>query len=138
MLEAVPCANVIQALFFSVLSYTIGHALVKVSLLCLYIRVFASTILRKICYVVLVVLVLHSLWLIFSAIFACVPVQALWDVTVEGARCLPREPIWFSNAGAGIFSDFLLFLLPLWAVIPLRLPRRQKVGLYFVFALGFL
>ncbi|KAF2174994.1 hypothetical protein K469DRAFT_703488 [Zopfia rhizophila CBS 207.26] len=42
------------------------------------------------------------------------------------------------NAGLNIFTDFLIVLLPIPAIISLQLPRKQKIGVGLVFALGFL
>ena len=85
----------------------------------------------------LVAIAVHGLWLILSLLFGCVPIQAYWDVTLP-SYCLPREPMWFSNAAANILTDFALFLSPLAALRTSSLPRKQKIGLYVVFLLGLL
>jgi hypothetical protein len=124
-------------LFFSIIAYVTGHTLTKISILCLYIRVFKPTRMRKVYYIMLVAIAVHGLWLVLAQIFGCVPTQAFWDATVQ-AYCLPRVPMWFSNAAVNILTDFALFLMPLVVLRTIRLPKRQKLGLYVVFALGFL
>lgn len=37
-----------------------------------------------------------------------------------------------------IITDFLIFLLPIPIVFPLKLPHRQKAALTAIFAVGFL
>jgi len=124
-------------MFFSILAYTSGHTLAKLSILCLYIQVFHSTAMRKVFRVMLAAIAVNGVWLFVSGIINCVPVQAFWDTTVP-AYCFPREPMWYCNAGVNILTDFALFLTPLVLLRPMRLPKRQKLGLYVVFALGFL
>ena len=92
---------------------------------------------RKVHYGMLIAIAINGLWLILSQVFSCVPTQAFWDWTIE-AYCLPREPMWYSNAAVNIVTDFALFVTPLIVLRTLKLPRRQKLALYFVFALGFL
>lgn len=38
----------------------------------------------------------------------------------------------------GIFTSILMFLVPIPAILPLKLPRRQKIIVVGIFALGFL
>jgi len=125
----------LKALFFSILAYVTGQTLAKISILCLYIRVFGTTAMRKVYYIMLVAITVNGVWLILSGIFGCVPVHGFWDLGVS-AYCLPRKPMWFSNAAVNILTDFALFLSPMVVLRRLRMPRRQKIGLYFVFGLG--
>jgi len=114
-----------------------GHTLTKISILCLYTRVFRSTTMQRIYPVMLAIIAIHGLFLIFSGIFNCTPVQAFWDITLP-RNCLPRDAMWFSNAGVNIATDFALFITPLMFVKTLKLPKKQKIGLYVVFLLGLL
>jgi hypothetical protein len=86
----------------------------------------------------LVAIAINGVWLVLSQVFNCVPVHAFWDFTVVDAYCLPRVPMWFSNAAVNIATDFAVFLVPLLALRTMKLPKKQKFGLYVVFALGFL
>jgi hypothetical protein len=114
-----------------------GHTLTKISILCLYTRVFRVTTMQKLFPIILAIIAVHGLYLILTGIFGCTPVQAFWDITLP-RNCLPRDAMWFSNAGVNILTDFALFLSPLVAIKALRLPKRQKMGLYVVFLLGLL
>ncbi|KAK4163737.1 hypothetical protein QBC43DRAFT_289612 [Cladorrhinum sp. PSN259] len=125
----------LKALFFSILCYVTGHTLTKISILCLYTRVFRTTGMRKVYPVMLALIAIHGLYLIFSLIFGCRPVRAFWDISLP-RNCLPREPMWLSNAAANILTDFALFLSPLGVLKTSGLAKRQKIGLYFVFLLG--
>jgi hypothetical protein len=126
-------------LYFRILVYVTGHTLAKISILCLYIRVFGTTPMRKVYYIMLVAITVNGVWLILSGVFSCVPIQGFWDPEASAsAFCLPRKPMWFSNAAVNILTDFALFLGPMVVLRPMKMPRRQKMGLYVVFGLGLL
>jgi len=42
------------------------------------------------------------------------------------------------NSVLHVLTDFMIFLLPIPALVNLRVPRRAKVALLGVFSLGFL
>jgi hypothetical protein len=82
------------------------------------------------------IVVLSGLWTVGGTIFACAPVAAYWDKSL-GGHCLPDFTIWFLNASINIVIDLCIFILPLPVIRTLILPTRQKIGLYFVFMIGF-
>ncbi|KAK3990483.1 hypothetical protein QBC44DRAFT_64269 [Cladorrhinum sp. PSN332] len=125
-----------KEVYFTIISYNVSIALVKLSILLLYLRVFTPVFIRKSTYTVLVAVLLLSLWSVLSTIFFCIPVARFWDRTIDGS-CLPRPPRWISGAIFNIASDFAILVLPLSVVRRLSIPTRQKIGLYLVFALGF-
>ena len=74
-------------------------------------------------------------------------------VTVVLAQCNPREKIWNplisgtcinNNANiiaTGAFNfvlDVLIFILPIYAIVHLQMPIKQKIGISAVFATGLL
>ena len=103
----------------------------------LYLRLFNLVYLRKATYVTLVFVIVISLWSVFSSVLFCFPLPAYWDRSVAG-KCLPREARWVSGATLNIVSDFTILVLPLPTIWRLSIAKRQKVGLWFVFALGLL
>jgi len=81
-----------------------------------------------------------GVWLVASVFTACVPLEAFWNwwlVFVRPVYCQPAT-LWWANAGLHIASDVMIFLLPLPMLSTLSLPRKQKIALVGVFALGFL
>ncbi|KAK4163709.1 hypothetical protein QBC43DRAFT_319091 [Cladorrhinum sp. PSN259] len=126
----------LKEVYFTIISYNVSLALVKLSILLLYLRVFTPVFIRKSTYTVLVAVVLLSLWSVLSSILFCIPVARYWDRTIDGS-CLPMQPRWISGAIFNITSDFAILILPLSVVGRLRIPKRQKIGLHLVFALGF-
>jgi len=74
--------------------------------------------------------------------FECHPVEARWMIyDFEWAmshkyKC-NQHPAAIPLSGAlSVFGDFYALAIPALLLSGLQMPRRQKVGLYFVFALG--
>ncbi|OHE97152.1 hypothetical protein CORC01_07593 [Colletotrichum orchidophilum] len=122
--------------YLTIIFYNTGLACVKVSILLLYLRILRDLNYRKACYVVLFFVVCVSLWTILSAIFFCVPIRKNWDDTVTGV-CFKKGVAWYVNAGLNILTDFMILILPLPILPKIKQSRRQKIGLYLIFVLGF-
>ncbi|KAH8663630.1 hypothetical protein BGZ60DRAFT_342194, partial [Tricladium varicosporioides] len=122
--------------YFTVISYNFSLSFTKIAILLLYLRIFTIPKITRIIYIQLVIVTIYGLWLVLCAIFACTPISLWWDKSQKGT-CLPSTQIWWANATLNIATDFMIFLLPLPVIRTLNLPKRQKMGLYFVFTLGF-
>ncbi|KAL4932780.1 putative integral membrane protein [Aspergillus undulatus] len=107
----------------------------KASILLQYKRVFSTTNMRIVCYILIGFLGVWGTWTFISAWLNCVPVAKFWDDSLEG-YCLDKKALWFSNSGIHIFTDILLLLFPMPVLKNLQLPRPQKLALIAVFALG--
>jgi hypothetical protein len=119
------------------MSYGLGLTFTKISILLLYLRLFATSRTRYGCYILLGVVIIYGTWLFFSSIFPCVPIRRFWDKSIPG-HCLAFTPIWFTNASLNIATDLAIFVLPQRTIYALSLPKGQKISLCLVFALGFL
>lgn len=92
---------------------------------------------RTACYYLIGFLVIYGAWTIMSAWLNCMPVARFWDDTIDG-YCLDKKSLWFSNSAIHIFTDILIMLYPMPVLKNLQLPKRQKIALMGVFALGIL
>ncbi|KAL4780280.1 hypothetical protein BJX76DRAFT_338451 [Aspergillus varians] len=107
----------------------------KASILLQYKRVFSTPRMRLTCHCLIGFLGVWGTWTFISAWLNCVPVAKFWDEELDG-YCLDRKALWFSNSGIHIFTDIILLVFPMPVLKKLQLPRRQKVALMGVFALG--
>ncbi|KAE8448270.1 hypothetical protein EG329_009701 [Mollisiaceae sp. DMI_Dod_QoI] len=126
----------LKAFYFTVLSYQLSLTFTKISILFLYLRVFIVSNVRPACYVVLAVVILYGVELFVTGIFICVPAAHFWESSQVSGTCIPNQPLYFTNVSLNILTDISIILLPMPAIRTLVLPRRQKLGLYSVFALG--
>ncbi|TDZ49876.1 hypothetical protein CTRI78_v007777 [Colletotrichum trifolii] len=122
--------------YMTIIFYNCGLALVKMSILLLYLRILRHLNYRIACYVALGVVILVSLWTILSSLMFCVPLRKNWDQSVQGF-CFPKAVHWFTNASLNIFTDFTILILPLPILPKIKQTRQQKISLYLIFALGF-
>ncbi|KAH8679713.1 hypothetical protein BGZ60DRAFT_235794 [Tricladium varicosporioides] len=135
-ISSIQITEFLKSVYFTIISYNISLTFAKISILLLYIRSFNTRKIRIACLVQLAIVATYGLWLLLSSVLSCVPVAAFWDQSVPG-HCLPRSPIWFANAGLNIATDILILVLPVPVIHTLFLPKRQKIGLYLIFTLGF-
>ncbi|KAI9045551.1 uncharacterized protein KD926_007967 [Aspergillus affinis] len=124
-----------KALYITIILYNSSLNLTKISMILLYKRLFPTHRYQIILHITLACVVISGLWMVFSAIFFCVPVHAFWDPSAP-QHCLPKSVVWSLNASIQIVSDLIIVVLPMPVLTQLRLPKRQKTALIVVFALG--
>lgn len=90
---------------------------------------------RTACYAALGFLLCYGLWAVLSGYLNCIPVAKFWDDTIDG-NCINKEALWLSNAIVHIVTDITILAMPMPTLYSLQLPRRQKLALMAVFALG--
>ncbi|KAF6825094.1 integral membrane protein [Colletotrichum plurivorum] len=116
--------------------YTASASFAKVSLLIFYRRLSPQRWFKWAIRVTVVIITLYSTGIFFALIFACDPIAMSWDVRVTEGTCINRPALYIATAVANIISDLILFCLPIPIVVRLQVPRRQKIGLFFIFAVG--
>lgn len=118
-------------ILYLAVSYT-----VKASLVAFYRRLSPSHNFHCVCWGYLGLNTLQ--WIIFTILGAasCKPVAFFWDKSLPNGRCLDLKELYIINAGFLIALDIGTLLLPLPAVLKLRLPRRQKASVIVLFLLG--
>jgi hypothetical protein len=109
----------------------------KASFLMQYYRIFPLEKVQKTAIVLGVVISCWSLSQLLVVILGCQPIQAYWDLNVQG-NCIPPIPLWYINAGGNLITDLVILIFPLPILHSLRLPMADKVSLFGVFCLGFL
>ena len=117
--------------------YPVMVALVKASILCLYLRIFAVN--RRFATIVKCFLAIDVAWAIgtlFAIVFQCVPVQATWDLSIQHKTCTASAPSLIATNVPDIVIDFCLMALPMPMIWQLKLSTRRKIGLTAIFALG--
>jgi hypothetical protein len=90
-----------------------------------------------ICLVILGVVVSFTIGSVFSSIFQCTPVEYAFNKKIPGGgKCINLTAFWFANAAFNILSDVVIIVIPAFVINTLQLPKRSKVALCAVFALG--
>ncbi|GIZ37458.1 hypothetical protein CKM354_000090300 [Cercospora kikuchii] len=116
-------------------TYALGLGVIKTSILLQYLRFFTMRKWRIAALLVLAMNVVWTIWGFFASIFLCHPISDFWGPP-QTANCMNRMAVWYSMAGGSIFTDICTTLLPIAPLNALQFPRRQKMILMVVFALG--
>ncbi|KAF5859687.1 hypothetical protein ETB97_002528 [Aspergillus alliaceus] len=125
----------LKALWASIPLYNLSLNLTKTSMVLLYLRLFPLRAYQIVLVVVLISVIISGLWMVFGSFFMCIPVRSAWDPSIPH-KCIPRKVLWGLNAALQITSDIIIVTLPMPLLAKLQLPRRQKIALILVFALG--
>ncbi|KND89041.1 hypothetical protein TOPH_06339 [Tolypocladium ophioglossoides CBS 100239] len=113
-------------------------ALLKLTLLFFYVRIFPSPRVRRLLWGTIVFVCLFGVTFVFAATFQCTPIAyywVRWDREHEG-KCLDINAIGWSNAAISIAVDSWMLAIPLWQLTSLRLDWRKKVGVAVMFCTG--
>ena len=109
---------------------------IKASILCLYHRIFfVSRRFRIMLWAVGIFVLGYSVAQTLTAIFACVPIPALWDPSVKG-RCLNVDLAATIMAAFNVLTDFAILILPMPMLWQLQIPTQEKLQIMGIFLLG--
>lgn len=125
-------ANIAQVIYGPLIFIT------KLSILLLYIRVFAPSF-KKLTFIFIQLLIWFN-FLFYLAdtlvkIFECTPRHKIWEKYVDGSCININIPILVTSA-VNVVSDFLILLLPIVCVWRLQMKMSKKMGISAIFAAG--
>lgn len=123
--------------YFGELTYYACVAVTKISLLFFYLRFAVQKLYRKLIWACIAFVIASAIAFVTASIFQCDPIHKAWDATgtVSGS-CFDITALFFANAGLDIFQDVLVYILPMRMLYQVQIPRRQKIALMMVFAVG--
>lgn len=110
--------------------------LTKVSLLSFYLRIFPRRGFQNVTKVVLVFVICSGVIILFLQIFQCLPVAYNWDKSIPNGSCLSVNTLTYTHAAMSILQDVIILVLPVSELASLKLERKQKLGVFFVFQVG--
>ncbi|KAE8132846.1 hypothetical protein BDV38DRAFT_287321 [Aspergillus pseudotamarii] len=121
------------------LLYIPALAATKMAFLCLYLRIFPSTGIRRVIWVLIAMNALYLLAYAFGTAFNCLPVSYIWTKwhgEAEGS-CLNFNAFGIANAATNITLDLAVIGLPLHKIAALSVSLSKKIMLLSMFGLGF-
>ncbi len=122
--------------WFAQILYKIAIGLTKVSILAFYLRVFGiSRWFRISCFAVMGIVVAWTISSVMASILQCSPVKFAYDRRGHGT-CIDLGKFWYANAGYNITTDLIIIIMPILVIRTLQLPKRTKIALCGIFALG--
>ncbi|KAF2441948.1 hypothetical protein P171DRAFT_434542 [Karstenula rhodostoma CBS 690.94] len=110
---------------------------VKISILLLYIKIFAiNRTFRIICWIILG---LQSAWFVgvtLSGMLYCRPLAFAWNPTIPGGKCGNATQAYLSAHIINLLLDIAVALAPVPILAKLRLKKAKKIEITGIFALG--
>lgn len=110
----------------------------KLSLLFFYRRIFATSGFRRINDGFIIVIICWCISLLFTTIFACDPVSAVWEdfIWVLPKKCINMTILYNYISISDTVTDLAILILPIPMTIKLHLPMRERIALTGVFLMG--
>jgi hypothetical protein len=118
--------------------YFLQVALLKLSLLFFYLRIFPGPNIKRLIWGTAVFDICFGFLFFLLAIFQCRPISFYWknwDGEHQG-HCLNVNVLGWSNAGISILLDFWMLALPISQLIQLKLHWKKKIGVALMFVVG--
>lgn len=140
MLSQEEITNMLFYFFVEEYLYTFLVVFTKISILCLYIRIFTVSRFRLICYTLIGIVLAFGISCWVSTAFNCVPITYMWqgwDGQHSGV-CMDTSKQAFALAGVNMSLDILIFILPIPQLLALQMSRKRKIGVILMFTVGLL
>lgn len=125
--------------FFEQMCYNPVLAFVKCSVLCFLLRIggHKDSVFRVI-WILMVVTILHAVAVFFAALFQCVPIESNWHPELKqdsDTKCIDNS-FHIIQSSITILTDVLILAVPFWIFLRLQMPRRTKIAVLGIFAIG--
>jgi hypothetical protein len=129
------CPNFRQMYYVIQINYILTLNLAKYSILFLYLRIFPDHNFRLATKLAIAWIFCRVLAFMLAITFQCVPVAAVWDLTIKG-KCINSQALLYAGGGFSIAEDIMLMLLPASEIKGLSLSLKKRISVTLLFALG--
>ncbi|KAI1850712.1 hypothetical protein JX266_003994 [Neoarthrinium moseri] len=128
--------TVLQVLFGFQILYLWALALVKLSVLFFYLRVFVEPRTKLAVKITIGIVLLWAVGHTLGMVFACSPIPFQWDPTIVGGSCGNLITLYAVLITTNIITDLMVMALPMHTVWHLKMRMAEKVGLTACLTLG--
>lgn len=125
----------VQVYIGGVVVYALTVALIKVSILCLYHRIFASREMFIAAALLAALIIVYNTALVLVAFLQCIPLSKLWT-RESGGKCISPQGAYVTLAIINVVTDFMILSLPIRSVIRLQMKWARKIQVFMAFGLG--
>ncbi|KAI1764515.1 hypothetical protein GGR53DRAFT_530338 [Hypoxylon sp. FL1150] len=117
---------------------TVGLAVIKLSVLLFYRRIFSVRAFRTVNNILIGLTVAWGVAFTFAVAFQCVPVSTFWDKLEKdyGDSCVKVQPFYLALAISDLLLDAAIFIVPIPHVQRLQMHWKQKIAVTGIFLLG--
>ena len=112
-----------------------AEALPKLSILCLYLRVFSVGRIRVACYIMIGFVTANAIACVIANAVICHPITAFWDLSIQG-HCFNYAAFFVACNVPHVFADLCIMLIPLPVLWGLQMIWSKKAGIAAIFLAG--
>lgn len=123
-------------LWVSILLYSLGTGLAKLSILCQYLRVFIDRRTTIATWVTIVFVAAYTVEATALGVFSCVPVAKYWQRQLPG-HCMDRPIYYYFNAAMNMLINIIIIIIPIPRLLRLNISNHSKWGMIIAFSFGF-
>lgn len=117
--------------------FVVDVTLSKLSVLCLYLRIFrVDRRFRLICYTVMGVVISWGVAVFFATMLQCLPIRGAWKVLEPGRNCIRWGPYFLSTSVSNTVTDATVIGLSVPMLWKLQLSVSRKIGLIILFLIA--
>ncbi|KAH7066094.1 hypothetical protein BKA63DRAFT_495960 [Paraphoma chrysanthemicola] len=130
--------TMLRSFYIQASLYFAELALLKLSLLFFYIRVFPGKGAQRVLWGTVAFTTAWGIAYIVVAIFQCRPISYFWTKWdgLHKGTCLDINSVTSSNAAISIALDFWSIGIPLWQLWGLKMHWKKKIGVAMMFCVG--
>ncbi|KAI0025002.1 integral membrane protein [Xylariomycetidae sp. FL0641] len=121
------------------LLFDLATSLIKLSMLAMVFRLTKASDVRALNWFVLAMVgitTVNCVVFIFVTVFQCRPISAYWTLSLEPQDCIDETAHLLAANVINTLTDFIVVLLPIKVAATLDLPKRQRVIVIGLFAIG--
>ncbi|KAI1332615.1 hypothetical protein F5Y16DRAFT_356053 [Xylariaceae sp. FL0255] len=134
-ISMVELVEFLKLLVISQIIFVVGIALVKLSILLLYLRIFPSKKFKIAVYVLIGVVVSWCITITLLSIFQCKPIEKSYMPWIPGT-CIDLVGAEYGSGLPDILTDFFILVLPVTQVLKLKTSKKNKLVVIFFFTIG--
>ena len=112
----------------------------KLAILLQFKRIFQGTRRDSVYWLAMSLIALDTTYYTVAVIMEiaqCTPREKIWDPLVDGT-CVDNNTLVIITGAFNVVIDILIFALPIYAILRLKIAIKRKVGISAIFATGLL
>ncbi|KAL8676408.1 MAG: hypothetical protein Q9186_007072 [Xanthomendoza sp. 1 TL-2023] len=133
--------KIIQIVYAFTLIIILCFGSLKLSILCLYLRMTPERTHRIALKFIMAFVVVNTVAVLFTNIFECTPISDFWNlnkIVTNSMGCINIVTMDIFTNSWSAFEDLVIWALPIPILYKLKVPTARKVGLYTLIGISFI
>ena len=110
--------------------------LIKLAILILYLRTFATRLFRRAVWIVGAIVIANGISIFVSICTYCTPIAHFWDPRGVPGNCVNEVIATTMNSLTLMLTDLVIYVMPMPIIWELRMTTRRKFETILIFIVG--